>query len=907
MKYPKTWFRKLFRYLVIALASGLILSGVCTPYLRAAVANPSVVSPSVVSPFAAAPSAVVPALETHSSEVKVETTADLALRQGKQLYDAGRLIDAIEQWQSAATDAEQFGDGPTQIRALRYRAMAYQALNQWSVAEAMLAEAESMTRTMASSPESVLLQAQLNITQGNLLLAKGKTAQALGVFEQAEQLYEQINDSDGLILSRLNQAQTLQTLGFYPRARDRLTELLADLETEPDSRLKGRALRQLSGVLQTVGERERAEQVLLESQSIFATLNIPSELAETAFQRGQLAQTQEQWSAAVRFYDLAQALTDQSNLRMESAAQKIRVAFQDPQQRDHAQLLQDAMGLLEQLDRLPPSRWRFYTQVHVVQSLLQPPRIRSDVASSDLQEQRWHHHQRQQSLVHSLAQAVTQAHALQDVRAESYLLGQLGTLYEQNRRYGDAQRLTRQALNRARQINAADLMATWQWQTGRILKAEGQIVEAIAPYSEAVEQLQGLRQDLVATDPDAQFSFRDQVEPVYRQFVQLLLTDVDALPAAEKQERLEQSRQTIEALQVAQVQNFLREACETYEMRPIEVIDATAAVFYPIVLGDRLEVVLSLPGQPLEHYSSALPMQEQQYLFRNLRQVLNPAFPAELGLKPAQQLYGHLIRPSEPLLQEQGIETLVFVLDDFLRSIPMAVLHDGDRYLVEKYSLALTPGLQLTDSRPLNDHRFNLLAGGLQAARQGFDALPGVAREIETVSTGFQPWLDAHVLMDQNFSRDQLLQQVQRKPFTVVHLATHGQFSSRVEDTFLLTWNDRMGVQDLNILLNPTADSARSPVELIILSACQTAKGDRKATLGLAGMAVRSGARSTLATLWSVQDASTAVFIEAFYQHLFQQGLSRAQALRQAQLSLLHSEYAHPYYWAPFVMVGNWQ
>lgn len=100
----------------------------------------------------------------------------------------------------------------------------------------------------------------------------------------------------------------------------------------------------------------------------------------------------------------------------------------------------------------------------------------------------------------------------------------------------------------------------------------------------------------------------------------------------------------------------------------------------------------------------------------------------------------------------------------------------------------------------------------------------------------------------------------------------------------------------------------RRPIEILILSACQTAAGDKRAALGLAGVAVRSGARSTIATLWSVQDNSTAELITHFYAALKQPGITRAEALRQAQLSLLRSlDYQHPYYWAPFVLVGNWR
>ena len=127
------------------------------------------------------------------------------------------------------------------------------------------------------------------------------------------------------------------------------------------------------------------------------------------------------------------------------------------------------------------------------------------------------------------------------------------------------------------------------------------------------------------------------------------------------------------------------------------------------------------------------------------------------------------------------------------------------------------------------------------------------------------------------------------------------------ENTFLLTYNERVNVKNLDQLLRESDRPRGNPIELLILSACQTAAGDKRATLGLAGLAVRSGARSTLATLWSVQDQSTAELMTHFYKAL-QPGVSKAQALRQAQLKLLNSpQYQNPYFWAPFVLVGNWQ
>jgi CHAT domain-containing protein len=163
------------------------------------------------------------------------------------------------------------------------------------------------------------------------------------------------------------------------------------------------------------------------------------------------------------------------------------------------------------------------------------------------------------------------------------------------------------------------------------------------------------------------------------------------------------------------------------------------------------------------------------------------------------------------------------------------------------------------------------------------------------------------VLLNQEFTSASVQKEINSAPFPVVHLATHGQFSSNKEKTFILTWDGQLKIEDLANLLRNRDQSQSNAIELLVLSACQTAKGDKRAALGLAGVAVRAGARSTLASLWSIDDESSAVLMSQFYQELARTTVSKAEALRQAQLSLLQTpQYQHPRYWAPFVLVGNW-
>jgi CHAT domain-containing protein len=506
--------------------------------------------------------------------------------------------------------------------------------------------------------------------------------------------------------------------------------------------------------------------------------------------------------------------------------------------------------------------------------------------------------------------AYRQAQHLSDRRSEADALGYLGAIAFQSAAYSDATQLTEQALQRISTYEAPDIAYRWLWQLGRIHQQQGHVQEAIAAYRAAFNILKSLRGDLVATNPDVQFTFRDEVEPIYRELASLLLADTKP-----NEKALQEARDVIESLQLAELNNFFQQACLEARPQPIDQIDPKAAVLYSITLSDRLAVITSIPGKPLQYNTVPLaaapsPSPSQRNALdqtvEDLEATLNPFIASPDPLQPSQQLYNWLIRPVEPELVRNDIKTLVFVMDGMLRRVPLAALHDGQRYLVEKYNVALTPGLQLLTPRSTQTKSLKTLVGGLVASRQGFPPLPAVQQEVQEIS-GILP---TQVLLDDQFTRDRLQQNIENATYPVVHLATHAQFSSRAENTFLLTWDERINVKSLDQFLRQRERRlTKNPIELLILSACQTAAGDNRAALGLAGVAMRSGARSTMATLWSVQDQSTANLMAQFYAALDKPGISKAAALRQAQLSLLRSpqmQYHHPYYWAPFVLIGNW-
>lgn len=760
---------------------------------------------------------------------------------------------------------------------------------------------------------AAIVRAQTLNSQGVRQLETGQAETALETWKQAEAAYTAAGDETGKLGSQLNQVQALQSLGQYRRAKSLLEQINARLQSLPDSPLKASSLQSLGNALFRVGDLQESQRVLQLSLQISQRLR--GDTSSTLLALGNVVRVQKDDataiaanSNAISFYQQAATVTSSDLIRLQAKLNLFSLLVESNQTPQAVPLLPEIQSLLVDL---PASRSTVYAQVNLAESLIKARRI-AGIA-----------HEKNSLLINStgvaqlLANAVQQARSLNDLRAEAYALGQLGHLYETSKQWTDAERLTKQAIQIAQSVQSDDIAVSWQWQLGRILKRQERTLEAIAAYNQAVETLSVLRGDLVAINPEAQFSFREQVEPIYRELVQLLL-------ANPTQADLQRARSVIEALQLAELNNFFREACLDAKPKQIDQVDANAAVVYSIILPDRLAVILSLPNQPLRYHSTNLisnsisksreknQSNEVDRVFDDLFATLNPFITSQEPLRPHQQLYDWLIRPIEADLAKSEVNTVVFVMDGVLRGVPLAALHDGQQYLIEKYSIALTPGLQLLPPRSLTPEDLGTLAGGLSEARQGFSALPGVDREIQQIST----LVPTNVLLNQAFTQTQLADKLESVSFPIVHLATHGQFSSQAENTFLLTWEGRIEVKDLDQLLevrdslriSPKTRQNRRPIELLILSACQTAAGDKRAALGLAGVAIRSGARSTIATLWSVQDNSTAELITRFYTELKQPGITRAEALRQAQLSLLRSsDYQHPYYWAPFVLVGNWQ
>lgn len=815
-------------------------------------------------------------------------TAQGLVEQGQQLYEAGRYADAIRVLEQAIAAAAQAGETADQVRALRNLALVYQQQQQFREAAEAIETALSRLDGVPATEQAPLRASVLDV-QGGVQFGQGQSEAALRAWEEAAQLYDAIGDDAAALQNRINQSQAMQRLGFYRRAIALLTPITEQLQAQPDSPAQAVALRSLGDALRFVGDLEQSRIALETSEAIAQRLQRP-DLADSAqLSLANTLRAQGETDGALATYQTLIRTSASEEVQAQALANQVSLLI-EMGQTSAAQALWPTVRT--QFDRVSPSQPMLFARVNVAQSYIKAGIERSPSAGE---------------LAEFLAIATRQAQVLSDTRSESFALGTLALLYEQEGRLTDAKDLNEQALGLAQAINANDVSYLWQWQLGRLYKAEGDrtgdpqnYAKAINAYSDAVGTLQQLRTDLVAVNAQVQVSFQDSVEPIHRELVGLLLDEERRDPTPTN---ISKARDVIESLQLAELDNFFREACLDTQAVDIDQLDPHAAVIYPIMLSDRLEIVVSLPKQELRHYTSPVPRDNIEALIAQLRQqlTLRVGNSYRAGMTT---LYDWMIRPLKDALEASQVDTLVFVLDGALRNIPMAALYDGDSFLIEQYSIALTPGLQLVNPRPLQDRELSVLTGALSEPRQGFSALPNVVPEVEQI----QSTVPAEVFLNEAFTQEAIQVALRSEAETIVHLATHGQFASNTEETFILTWDGQLNINALNEVLQASELNQREPIELMVLSACQTATGDKQAALGLAGMAVRAGARSTIATLWQVNDEATALLMEELYSQLTQSQVSKAEALRQAQLKVLQVPQfrQHPYFWAPYILVGNW-
>lgn len=875
------------------------------------------------------------------------------LEQGNQYYHAENYSEAVTVWREAEAEFEAAGERLQQGLVLANLSLAYQQMGEWEKAENSVQESLRVLEGVREQNEALWRQKGKALNAlGRLQWSRGQADVAVETWQEAQEFYRRGGYLEGVVGTQLNQAQALQTLGLSVDAKRLLRGVEAQVAGQDDSPLKAQTYLSLGGTLRSLGELEEAEKVLISGLEVAESLGLPIasqielELGDVARSRANqqqaIAQSEDAENSvnkAFTAYRTVAENSDSNRLRLQANLRQLSWAVELGKLPDMSLLT----AIESQLAQLPQNRSAIASQLDYAHSLacLQP-QVDAEIPScvrSEWQvegEVKTIESPKISDIADRLAQLVQETEDLGDKRLKSQAMGQLAALYEQNQQWTEAYRLTVDAIASAGEVQANDLLYRWEWQLGRLLKKQGNI-EAITAYAEAVKTLDKVRSNILTINTDVQFSFRDNVEPIYREYVELLL--LNSGNSSNPEQGYQKVIESVEALHLAELENFLR--CNlTPTLKPnqtlaqIENIDDSAVVIYPIIIRDRIQVLAKFPGQPLRYYPGEMSAEtaisqgkdmiiyteysnnqksetERESIEKMVSDFRKAIINDESSFQYAEQFYSWLIEPLEQDLQaHSNIENLVFILDSTLYNLPLPALMQPstNKYLIQLgYNLSLLPHLALFN---LNENQLGagILGAGisneLTVGDKFFRELTNVKDELKQLELQE----NSTILSNEEFTEQALADRIQTENFAIAHLATHGKFSSDPENTYLLTYDQETGggrllkARELDQILQ-----SNSSIQLLVLSACETAEGDNRAVLGLAGLAVRAGTNSAIASLWQVQDEPTVQFISYFYEALQQPNITKPEALRIAQNKLMEDiRYTTPLHWSAFIFIGNW-
>ena len=748
----------------------------------------------------------------------------------------------------------------------------------------------STNRTAGQPPGPELME------QGATAFRQGRFGDAGASFTAASQWFAQRQETAEQYEALISASQANCFTGMHHKALKNLEKALALAKTLQGQGRTAKALSAIGNTYLALGKMSLSLQNLTEGLALAREADAARVVAVSLNNLGNLYLAQKKYDLAITNYreaELAGVKADDNLLAAQALINRAATAWRAGYSDQIKQLLERAEQNLNSCEDSTAKAYALINTALIYADL----RSRSPEQAQELTL----------AAVNAYNRALAVTRDLNDQRTASYVYGNLAKLYENEEQYQEALELTQQAAFSAQHSNAPEALYQWNWQNGRIFAKQGKLDEAIHSYRLAVRNLKSIRNEIssaYAAVPCSSSSYRTTAKKISSELVDLLLQLASRKqPHEDIEPLLIEARDTLEILKVYELREYFKDDCldaARSDKKKIDVISKRAVIIYPVLLPDRVELLVSFAGK-LKRYTLPVGVDELNQEALLFRKTLMKRTSWEF-LPHAQKLYDWLIRPLENDLQAISVDTLVFVPDGALRSIPMSALHDGKQFLISRYPVAITPSLILTDPQPVKRDGARLLALGITEPVQGFPGLPYVADELKAIREIYS----GETLLNDQFSGDSLAEFLKKEPYSIVHIASHGHFGNDVDNTFLLAFDEKLTMnrvsQDVGLYR-----FREEPLDLITLSACETAVGDDRAALGLAGVAVRAGARSALATLWHVNDPVSYKLIVEFYRQLSTPGCSRAAALQRAQLKLLNEEqYEHPGYWAPFLLINNW-
>jgi len=526
-----------------------------------------------------------------------------------------------------------------------------------------------------------------------------------------------------------------------------------------------------------------------------------------------------------------------------------------------------------------------------------------------------------------LSLAKNKALSLKNHFIASQVLGMIGHFHEDEKKYQQALKATRKAIVYADLVNADEILVLFYQQMGRLYTKMGKTNHSLESYQRAINLITPLVQSCYfckndETSPpgimhycfsgyrNAPHQYFDiMIKPIFKEYLELLSLQTSNNNAPNDQKVLKEMRNVIEIWISTDIQNYFKDECLISYKKGMETIDnglPETAIIHPIILNNELNILVTLPDQIVR---ISKPFKNINFVslinqFRNSLEIdtmlLNNNKLPPYNTNIAKQLYDLIISPCLEYFDNYNIKTLVFVPTDELRNIPFSALYDGHHFLIEKFSIVNVPALLITDMKKQELIPEDIFLGGITD-------LPMIKSELHAIRDIMG---GGKIMLDENFCKNTIINEFKHNSYSIIILSTHAQFDDLLKNTFIQTFDDKLYMNDLEKMIR-FGMFRKNRTELLILDACQTSKGNDQSSLGFSGIAIKSGAKSVIGSLWSVLDEFSYLFMVDFFKGIKNKYenkmLTKAQIFQDIQKQYIYdSRFNHPAYWSAFILLGNW-
>ena len=737
-----------------------------------------------------------------------------------------------------------------------------------------------VTIGLISSPVNSQSTANVSIERlkqrAKIFWQQGKIIQAIEIWQQESQVYKEqkkLNQEAEVILKI---AQGYIKLGDFKSSIDKLNYILT-LNTK-NANLQAKIWENLGNALSGTGKFQKAIVAYQQSLRLKQSLSCLNNLVKT-------------WKSLIKQTDIDRREIEKEQILKRYEAQVNNYRTQALNYAQKAAYLSETDFSLSAVYAL--INWASLSQkqlsphqiAHASRILNSQPPSRSLVFSLI----NWSQVDRDNSWSW-LLKAQNIAQLTNDALAQSYTSLELAYFYERTGALERALEYGKKTQLLAQGNFLYDSLFRAQWLTGRIYRQQNKSTASLASYQNAIAALDSINQDLYSWDNKQTIDFKAQIEPIYRELIELLLAKNQV-----SSQDIKQALLISDKLRLSKLQNLFGDNCfQISQPSASQVGRRKEAIISSIILETQTYVILQLPDGSIHLNQLKISKSALQQLALKWRQNLTNKTSWEFQIQ-GRQLYELLIRPLETQLAGSNFEVLVFVHDGILRNLPMSALFDGEEFLVEKWASVSSLGLGLR-SPSASTSELKALVFGLSNPQSQFSILSMIREEAERV----HQIIGGKKYLNRDFTISNLKQQLAKNYYSVVHLATHAYFAGNTEDSFLLAYDGKISIFDLEQFLNN-----QRVIELLVLSACETAMGSERSLLGLAGVAARSGVKSTLGSLWQVQDDEQSEMILRFYDYWTSPEYNKATALQKIQIEQI-KQFAHPQQWAALSLIGDY-